>query len=314
MVSISIPGIIVNAIANRIIPSRADIKLPALLVNSRGAGRSVFTLPNMAVSVTDSYTAYSDVNIYLPGLIVSATAMGYGEATATVLLPALIATIKGGQSVRLKLPKFIVSGSASRLNISEVGLLLSDLTVFARADRLEASSVTLVLPNLIILNAKANLVIPKLSLKVKDGYLFQNSIAYVLNIRTNEVTKYSNMNFMHIVSIGDKYYGVKADGLYLLEGSDDNGTAINGTIITKETDFGSFQHKRLQYIYLNSDTQTMITAYFDGVQGIPRLSGNAGRKVKLSLGNRGRYWKLKIENIIKIEGVEMIPMKIQRRI
>lgn len=138
--------------------------------------------------------------------------------------------------------------------------------------------------------------------------------AFIMNIHTTEVTQYTNYQFTHIIHIGNKPYGVKSDGLYLLEGLDDNGTQINGAITTKETDFGAYQSKNVNSIYLNSDTETSITSFVDGEEQHTYTSKFNGRKTKLGRGAKGRYWQFKIENISRLEGAEILPQPLQRRV
>jgi hypothetical protein len=152
------------------------------------------------------------------------------------------------------------------------------------------------------------------SLSASITNTINNSVAYVLNIHTGESTRYTNFPFLHVIAIGGQFYGVKNDGFYLLEGADDDGAVINGSITTKETDFGSFHSKRMAYAYLNSDTKTKITPFVDGVQKTHVDSSFGGHKTKMAKGNSGRYWKFKIENIVKLEGLELLPQERQRRI
>ena len=141
-----------------------------------------------------------------------------------------------------------------------------------------------------------------------------NSQAFVMNINTTVVSRWTNYPFDNIVSLGGKYYGVKSDGLYLLDGDLDISAKINGSITLKDTDFGVFQTKTLQYVYLNSDSEMTITPFVDGAQKPTQASRFGGRKTKLGLGNRGRYWQLKIEHIKKLEGIEALPNSLQRRV
>jgi hypothetical protein len=141
-----------------------------------------------------------------------------------------------------------------------------------------------------------------------------NTIAYVLNVHTGESTRYTNQPFMHIIHLGGKAYGVKSDGLYLLEGTTDSGTAISGVLTTKDTDFGSFQSKRLEMVYLNSDTATTITPYYDGIATPVVTSGFGGRRTKMAKGANGRYIQLKIADIVKLQGAELLPQELQRRV
>jgi len=143
---------------------------------------------------------------------------------------------------------------------------------------------------------------------------FNKDQAFVLNVHTGEVSRYTNYPFSNIIHVNGKPYGVMDDGLYLLEGDDDVGTEINGTLITKETDFGIYQNKNVNYVYLNSDTETILTSFINGSEQNSYTSIFAGRKTKLGRGAKGRYWKFKLEKIKKIEGLEILPQSLQRRV
>jgi hypothetical protein len=141
------------------------------------------------------------------------------------------------------------------------------------------------------------------------------AVAYVMNVHTTESTQYSNYPFLHIVHIGGKPYGVKADGLYLLEGATDNGTAISGSVTTKETDFGSFNSKHVNEIYLNSDTATTMTPTVDGALiAASYASSFGGRRIAVARGLEGRYWKFRIDGIKRLEGLEISPLIRQRKV
>ena len=155
---------------------------------------------------------------------------------------------------------------------------------------------------------------PVLGLSASGGAVVANSVAYVMNVVTTESWQYSNYPFMHIVTIGGKPYGVTSTGLYLLEGATDAGTAINGTVTTKSTDFGSFHSKRLQYAYIGSDSSTTLTPIVDGVTKQSHASAFGGRKTLMSKGNVGRYWQVRISNIQELTGLELLPQELQRRV
>ena len=86
------------------------------------------------------------------------------------------------------------------------------------------------------------------------------NLATVTNIRTGEVTRYTNYAIMAILNIGNKRIGMRSDGLYELAGDTDYDPVlpvkVNGTIVTKDFDFDTFKSKRMSYAYLHSDTET----------------------------------------------------------
>lgn len=135
--------------------------------------------------------------------------------------------------------------------------------------------------------------------------------AFVMNAATNQVTRYQNMPFFKIITVAGIDFGVKSDGLYQLTGDTDYDPVlpvdVNATIVTKDFDFGSYKSKRVPYAYLHSDTETKITPYVDSVEKLPHLSSFGGRKTHLARGPSGRFWKFKIEQIRRLDGVEFLP-------
>ena len=80
--------------------------------------------------------------------------------------------------------------------------------------------------------------------------------AYAVNLRSevegggNEVTRYTDYPFERIVRWRGSYYGMAADGLYLLEGSTDNGQPIEWALRTGTTDFGKAEKKNTASAYV----------------------------------------------------------------
>lgn len=136
--------------------------------------------------------------------------------------------------------------------------------------------------------------------------------AFVMNTHTSEVTRYLNYYFKHLLMIDGKPYGVRHDGLYALV-EDHDETALNGYVITKDTDFGDFAEKRVPYAYLNNDTQVKITPILNDKAMIPHLSSFAGRKTHLARGLSARYWTFRIDQIKQLEGITFEPQLTRRQ-
>lgn len=140
--------------------------------------------------------------------------------------------------------------------------------------------------------------------------------AFVMNILTKTVTRYTNYPFMHLAKIGQDYYGFKSDGLYKITGNLDLTDPVTDvtSITTKATDFGEFQAKRVPYLYANADTTFKVTAIIDDVLSVQQDAIFAGRKVKLGRGGKGRYWAFQLDGITKLQGLEFLPEQRQRRV
>jgi hypothetical protein len=218
------------------------------------------------------------------------------RATAALGFTPWTAAASGGGYAALSLPSFGLAANGT----SDWNHIESTLSFLAISLSATGSYHTI------------TLTAPVFSLSCVVSESLSSAIAYTMNVHTHESTAYSNYPFMHVVHIGGKPYGVKGDGLYLLQGDSDAGTLINGTVTTKETDFGFFASKRVEEIYLNSDTLTSVRPTVDGILAPTYSSSFKGRKVLLARGLEGRYWRFKIDKIIKLEGLEMTPELRQR--
>jgi len=142
-----------------------------------------------------------------------------------------------------------------------------------------------------------------------------NSKAFVMNTNTNTVSRWTNYPFDNVVQLCDgEYYGVNSNGFYLLDGDLDLTTAINGKILTKDSDHGVRNAKRIQYVYINGDSTVNVQPIVDSVSKNVHASSFAGRKATLSLGNTGRYWQFEISGIKRLQGIKIIPLMEQRRV
>lgn len=220
----------------------------------------------------------------------------------------------GGGFGAFSTPTFTAAGTGSPTQNGTAALAFLSWSVASTGTIADSGTATIGLPVFTSIWGSAALPFADFAVTATGSQTVANAVAYVMNINTTESWKYTNQDFLHIIAIGGKFYGVKANGLYLLEGSTDNGTAINSVIKTKSTDFGSFKSKRVKYFYLNSDTATTVRPIVDEVSQNSHTSSFGGRKCVLALGNQGRYWQFEVSGINKLEGIEVLPIETQRRV
>lgn len=72
-------------------------------------------------------------------------------------------------------------------------------------------------------------------------------------------TTYSNYPFNSFARIGDRYYGAKLDGLFVLEGDTDAGAKIRSAICPGKLDFGTPQNKTLVEAWMASKSQGALS-------------------------------------------------------
>lgn len=145
------------------------------------------------------------------------------------------------------------------------------------------------------------------------------SEAFVMNELNKGVSRYTGFDFLGIVQGFNGMLGITSTGVYQLQRGYDSGAVIPTSLTTREWDFGDdytsgFTSKNIPVVYLNSDSETSVTSIVDGVAMPAQPSDFGGRRCKLARGARGRYWAFRIDNFQKLQGIEMLPERLQRRV
>jgi hypothetical protein len=132
----------------------------------------------------------------------------------------------------------------------------------------------------------------------------QELFTWVLNHNTGAPSRYENFDFDAFAVIGQDYLAARGDGIYLLDGDDDNGIGIDAIATIGRTDFDEPVLKRVTaaFLGLNSAGQAHITLRTDqGITSGPyklRQSPTASttERAKFARGLKSRYWEMDIEN------------------
>lgn len=265
-------------------------------------------------SCIGTHLDHGNANIAFSTFTLSSTGIGYGTSNTSIGFISSTITSFGGTNAAIAAPVFSLAGTGSYIPLGGANLDFLTWSISSTGTLDATGNATIGFPTFTSVWGSAALPAPFLNLAATGSVAIANSVAYVLNIMTNESTRYTNQIWDHIVVLGNKPYGVTSTGLYLLEGATDNGVAIDTYMATKETDLGTNMAKSIPTIYLNSDTQTYTTAYMDGVAQTPQASSFTGRKCHLSRGAEARYVKLKISGIKNLQGLEILPELKSRRV
>ena len=102
-------------------------------------------------------------------------------------------------------------------------------------------------------------------LDATTGMLMDAGEALVVNTAANATTRYGQYGFNSFAAMGGKHYGVRADGVYLLEGADDAGRAIKSGVALGQHDFGTQALKHIDAVYAGvSSKGTLFLKVGDG--------------------------------------------------
>jgi hypothetical protein len=124
-------------------------------------------------------------------------------------------------------------------------------------------------------------------------------VQYVTNAATGGVTRYDNFGFRSFVQVGQRSFGVRADGLYELNGDTDNGDLINAVVDFVAEDFDTAMKKRVDNLYVGLATDGQIFVRMrddDGREVVYRAAQyKSTYKVKTGKGLASRFWNMRLE-------------------
>lgn len=241
-----------------------NIKLPTLIISGDISSENIIKGGELIVpSISVSGRIEGPQKIILPSLILTGEILSGQLVKGSLSLKnvkvkgKIIPTFKGKVSIPAPLlDGTILHGGLSSLNISTVlpkikGRILSS----------SKNNVLIELPSPIIKGVilqsgllSGQLVLPNV---IVNGFIHsqQQETYDVYSICTDNIsiTEYKNFNFHSFVKFQGKVFGVKSDGIYLLEGDDDDGDLIESKVVTAAIDVGETNKKRITDLYLAGD-------------------------------------------------------------
>lgn len=239
---------------------------PAL--SAYGGANAALTCPAMTLDAEGTAPVMANAHLVMPAptLQASGTPTALGSAALT-MKPSMFSLIGyGGAVCSISIGGVTVeaSGTTGAVGNAAVTLPLFELT--ATATTQIVASAALVMPAVSLgVTGRAWLIAPGFTLTaIGTAVVTATYEAYSLTLKHEgdgplPLTRYTNFPFDRIVRYRGSYYGVAADGLYLLEGTTDfaepTPTPIEWDWRTCLTDFGTPNKK------------TPVSAYFGGRLG-----------------------------------------------
>lgn len=139
-----------------------------------------------------------------------------------------------------------------------------------------------------------------------------------------QVTHYTNYPFDYIVRYRNSYFGANATGLYLLEGTTDDGTAIPFAVQTHLSDFKTPNLKTVASAYLSGRIGAAETVSLTAGENnpithnftTPRGAKAQNHRQKFGLGTKARYFSLGVSGTqqFELDAVELEVVAMNRRI
>lgn len=287
----------------------AQLRLPAIELEGRFGLRGEMRTPKVALSATMTIVRTLQMNLGSPSLSVEGRGVtgGVGRAQLTHAGRYRTNGHSGAQASlalqdRYKVEAVGATGSAGEAALHFVGRY----TLVADGRAQQATVWSLSAPSLqVVPSGQAWLVAPAITMVAAGGEIVEASYeAYSINLATGAVTRYTDFAFDNVLRFGDKFFGVRADGVYELAGDTDDGAPIVAQVRTFNTNFGATNIKRVPFMYVSGQVGTDLKVGFvadKGVEykypvGLVREQGVHTGRAKAGLGVKGSYYNFSITN------------------
>lgn len=277
---------------------------------------------------------HGDGDADLPALISLGGDYQYGLAQAW--MPAMVSYGQDGQRLEMQ----IISGmySVGQIGTNRVGTLLimsagqlqsvHTMQVAVLMEMLSgmvASGVYTILGEFdLALNSQLRIESAQMLTGVTGASLNETSRVWVVNMDTGASVQYDNYGFNSYFKRDGIAYGVADDGIYKLEGADDNGAQIDALVDLGKTKFSSQLEKRLYAAYITSaggklilkiETDGMTPYYYEMRSSSEYVDTH---RVDPGKGLKGTEWSFTLLNQdgedFEIASLEFKPLDMSRRI
>lgn len=245
-----------------------NIVLPKFALAAYGGGNTTASISSALVSIEGTFNIVGSANTTAPAAIVAASGFGGGLGSAEAsLTDKFIAIGYSGAIISATVSGItaIASGTSGSVGWAAVELPLYELNASGAMQNFGSADIMMpaIQPTP---SGIAWLILPGFTLTaIGTAVVTATYEAYAINLihkgvkdPVDEVTRYTNFPFERIVRYQNSYFGVAADGLYLLEGTTDHATPATTIPWEFKTHLTDFE---------NPKEKTVVSAYFGGRMG-----------------------------------------------
>lgn len=154
--------------------------------------------------------------------------------------------------------------------------------------------------------------------------MFDPGEVWTVNLDSGAQTMYENFSFNSFAVIDGYAYGVKADGLYRLDGEDDAGVPIRASLNFGKRDFGTQHKKGIPYCYIgvSSTNKLVLKVTVNGQEYLYTASSVDDeldvQRFKLGRGLRSTYFTFELFNKdgadFELDNIEFHAITLSRRL
>lgn len=144
---------------------------------------------------------------------------------------------------------------------------------------------------------------------------------WAINTRSSAITEYTNYQFNGFAKQGRKFIASKSDGLYELDGADDDGTEIEWRIRNGLSQFNGskFNGFKAAYVGMRGEGDVILKLIMgDGREAHYKVRAKDMKTTKINIGKglTSRYFAFELSGTqeMDLDSVEFVPLTMQRRV
>ncbi len=282
----------------------AVMPMPTVQVRGGAAVRATMPMPTVEASGTTTVLITVEAVMPMPTVQMSGTTGSTGAAAAAMPMPTV--EIRGGLTVAAAMPMATVEMSGTTGSVASIQALMPMPTVEFITTAEAYSIIEAVMPMLVAgPYGRITAVMPMAQVRASGGQVFAVTYeTYAVNLQpggqapVHEVGRYDGWEFDDIIRWRDAYYGVKADGWYLLGGDTDAGEPIPWAMQTAKSKLGGAQMKvvREAFVYgrvgtgfqMSASISDRSTTAYEGL--VQAGEHEEATRVKFGRGLKAVYW------------------------
>lgn len=300
---------------------------PVIMVEAASGADARLDVPAITVEATlaAGRTATCDLALPLPTVEATSVETLVYAVDASLVAPSLTAQVEPGNTATVALILPVTTLSAAGLSGSVLTLLetlpLLECAAEHSADRAYTFDVSLPALQLV---AEAVSTLTE-TVATVAGYPAQ---AWVLNLRNEGLTEYTNWAFNSMTYFNGKYLGAGDAGVFELgvQDHEDNTTDIPARARTGKHDMDSSFLKRMPYGYLECEADgdvvvSTITSEDGQRDYLVPWNGNdevQNRRIKFGRGPKSKHWQFEFANHdgshFRITTLDSLPRRSHRRV
>lgn len=311
----------------------ADLTAPRPTLTAFGAATARATAPKPTLASGGTVVAMGSASVASPSVLVQSEGRVSAMVRADLRAPSAILIGYGGAVVSVTLSgKATVEASGTTGGIAGASLKCPLFQLSAEATAQNYGSASLIAPSPEIgRTVQAWVAAPAARMTaIGTAVVTATFDTYVVNLlhrggsTVDEVTHYTNFPFTHVVRYQNSYYGVNSTGLYLLEGTTDDGDPIEWAVQTAMEDFGSPRRKTVDSVYIEGRLGAATTVSLQSGEKTPNTYSHTtprgataqNHRQKLGRGVKERYHALGLagDGEFELDAVEFNERETNRRI